>query len=233
MAKKGKLGFDGERIIIGVQDQGLLTNGFKKMAGLSTNDQCRFCHAAVESATHLVSACEVMLGDGHYTKRHNKVCSYLHWKVCQAYNIETKPVWEHEPEPVTANDAVTIFYDKPMLPGRYCEGGAIKPDLVVWDREKKTAKIIEVTVPNDFGLNRAERQKLLKYQDLKNALRETWDLDDACIIPVVVGATGLIKTNLKTYLDSIPGSPSMDEVQLAALKGTISIIKRALSHTEL
>ena len=63
--KKGKLGFDGERIIIGVQDQGLLTNGFKKMAGLSTNDQCRFCHAAVESATHLVSACEVMLGDGH------------------------------------------------------------------------------------------------------------------------------------------------------------------------
>ena len=231
--KKGKLGFDGERIVIGVQDQGLLTNGFKKMAGLSTNDQCRFCHAAVESATHLVSACEVMLGDGHYTKRHNKICSYLHWKVCQAYNIETKPVWEHEPEPVTANDAVTIFYDKPMLPGRYCEGGAIKPDLVVWDREKRTAKIIEVTVPNDFGLNRAERQKLLKYQDLKNALRETWDLDDACIIPVVVGATGLIKTNLKTYLDSIPGSPSMDEVQLAALKGTISIIKRALSHTEL
>ena len=47
--KKGKLGFDGERIIFGVQDQGLLTNGFKKMAGLSTNDQCRFCHAAVES----------------------------------------------------------------------------------------------------------------------------------------------------------------------------------------
>ena len=95
-----------------------------------------------------------------------------------------------------------------MLPGRYCEGGAIRPDLVVWDREKKTAKIIEVTVPNDFGLNRAERQKLLK--NLKNALRETWDLDDACIIPVVVGATGLIKTNLKAYLDSILGSPSMD-----------------------
>ena len=68
--KRGKLGFDGERVIIGVQDQdqGLITNGFKKMAGLSTNDQCRFCHAPVENATHHVSACEVMLGDGHYTK---------------------------------------------------------------------------------------------------------------------------------------------------------------------
>ena len=90
--KKGKLGFDGERIIFGVQDQGLLTNGFKKMAGLSDNDQCRFCHAAVESATHLVSACEIMLADGHYTKRHNRVCRYLHWKIRKGYKIETKPV---------------------------------------------------------------------------------------------------------------------------------------------
>ena len=67
-------------------------------------------------------------------------------------------------------------------------------------------------------------RELLKYQDLKNALRETWDLDDACIIPVVVEATGLMKTNLKAYLDRIPGSPSMGEVQLAVLKGTISIV---------
>ena len=114
-----------------------------------------------------------------------------------------------------------------------CEGGAINPDLVVWDKPKKTAHIIEVTVPNDFGLNRAERQKLLKYQDLKNALLTTWELDDICIIPVVVGATGLVKTNLKAYLYLIPGSLSVDEVQLAALKATISIIKKALSHTEL
>ena len=113
------------------------------------------------------------------------------------------------------------------------EGGALKPDILIWDKAKKTAKIVEVTVPNDFGLNRAERQKLLKYQDLKNDLRTTWKLDDISIIPVVVGATGLVKTNLKKHLKDIPGAPTCDEVQLSALKGTISIIKRALSHTEL
>ena len=42
--KKGKLTFDGERILTGAQDQALLTNGFKKMAKLSDNDKCRFCH---------------------------------------------------------------------------------------------------------------------------------------------------------------------------------------------
>ena len=94
-------------------------------------------------------------------------------------------MWEHEPEAVTANDTVTIFYDKPIVLGCFVEGGALKPDIVIWDKVKKTAKIVEVTVPNDFGLNRAERQKLLKYQDLKNDLRTTWELDDISIIPVV------------------------------------------------
>ena len=231
--KKGSLGFDGERIILAAQDQGLLTNGFKKMAKISNNDQCRFCKSAVESTTHLISACQIMLADGHYTARHNRVCSYLHWSICNEYGIETKPVWEHNPEPVTATESVSIFYDKPIVLGRYVEGGAIKPDIVVWDKTKKSAKIIEVTVPNDFGLNRAEREKYNKYQDLKNDLRTTWELAEIEIIPVVVGATGLVKKNLVEDLIRIPGSPTVEETQLMAIKGTISIIKRALSHTEL
>ena len=95
-----------------------------------------------------------MLADGHYTRQHNNICRYLHWKACQDYGIHTKLIWEHEPEPVTANDNVTIFYDKPMLLGQYCEEGAIKPDLVVCDKAKKTAQITEVTIPSDFGPGR-------------------------------------------------------------------------------
>ena len=49
-------------------------------------------------------------------------------------------------------------------------------------------------------------------------------------IPVVVRATGLMKTNLKKYLEAIPGCPSLHEVQLGAIKGTISILKRALGY---
>ena len=114
----------------------------------------------------------------HYTKRHNKVCKYLHWSICREYSIETKPIWLHEPETTTAQDDIIIFYDKPLHCGRYIEGGAIKPDIVVWNRREKWAKIIEVSVPNDFGLNRAEREKVNKYQDLKHDLRDTWDLED-------------------------------------------------------
>ena len=229
--RNGDLGYDGERLIIGAQDQGLLTNGFKKMAGISGNDQCRFCHAAVDSVSHLISACQTLLADGHYTARHNKICKYLHWKTCKEYKIEVKDkVWQHEPDPVTSNGTVTIFYDKEIPTGRYIEGGAIKPDIVIWDRERKTAKIIEVTVPNDFGLNRAERHKITKYQDLKNDLKSTWALKEMEIILVVVGTTGVIKKNLKQYLQTIPSCPSIHEVQIAAIKGTVTILKRILGY---
>ena len=208
----------------------LYTNGFKKMAGISENDKCRFCKTEVESVSHLMSGCQTLLGDGHYTNRHNKVCRYLHWTICNSIGKITKPVQDHEPERTTTHGDIVIFYDKPISLGRYVEGGAIKPDIVVWDRKEKTAQIIEVTVPNDYGLNRAEREKNNKYQDLKNDLRTTWGLRNIELIPVVVGATGLVKNNLKDHLQAIIGQPNPEEVQLAAIKGTITILKRALSH---
>ena len=110
------------------------------------------------------------------------------------------------------------------------ESGAVRPDIVIWDKKSKTAQIVEVTVPNDFGLNRAEREKNNKYQELKNDLRTTWGLKDIELIPVVIGATGLVKTNLQKHLKAIKGEPALEEVQLAAIKGTIRLLKRALSH---
>ena len=168
------------------------------------------------------------MADGHYTKRHNKVCKYLHWKILNDRDIPTKQVWLHEPEPVTANEDVTIFYDKIIPTGRFIESGAVKPDIVVWDRKEKTAMIIDVSVPNDFGINRAEREKVTKYQDLKNALKESWDLKEIDVIPVIIGATGVMKDNLQDYLDRLPGKPLRHEVQTAAVRGTISLLKRAL-----
>ena len=175
-----------------------------------------------------MSGCKILMADGHYTKRHNKVCKYLHWTILNSKNIPTQKVWLHEPEPVTANDEVTVYYDKIIPTGRFIESGAVKPDIVVWDRKERSAIIIDVSVPNDFGINRAEREKVTKYQDLKNALRESWDLKEIDVIPVIVGATGVMKDNLQAYLDRIPGKPQRHECQTAAIRGTVSLLKKAL-----
>ncbi len=74
-------------------------------------------------------------------------------------------------------------------------------------------------------------KKITKYQDLRNDPRTTWSLTDIGITPVVVAATGLMKKNPESCPEAIPGPPSAHEVQTAAVKGTVAVLKRALGYT--
>ena len=69
---------------------------------------------------------------------------------------------------------------------------ALHPDMVLKHKNKKSALLIEVSVPNDFGLNTSEIRKMTKYEDLKNEVKRTWKLKKAEIVPVIVGATGMM-----------------------------------------
>ena len=218
-------------MIIGAQDQGLMTKAFMKMAKLTSDDKCRFCKVATESSSHLLSACKILLADGYYTQRHDRICRYLHWTVCKHYNISVpEKVWEHEPPPLTGTEDISIYYDKIMPTNSYIEDSAVKPDLVVWDRKEKSAKIIEVSVPGDLALCYTERKKRTKYIPLMEDLKRSWKLRKAEIIPVIVGATGLLKTNISDIAANIPGKPAVLEMQICALLGSVKILKRALAQ---
>ena len=230
--RKGVLKFDQERVIIAAQDQGLMTRAFMKMAKLTADDKCRFCKEERESSSHLLSSCKILLADRYYTERHNKLCRYLHWTICKEYGITVSDkVWQHQPSPLTGNEQISIYYDKVMPTSSYIEEQAVKPDIVVWNREQKTAKIIEVSVPNDLGLNYSERKKMKKYLPLAEDLKRSWSLHtQPDIIPVIVGTTGLMKKNITELVDLIPGRPSTLELQIGALLGSVKIIKRALAQ---
>ena len=53
--------------MIAAQGQGLMTNGLKKVCELTVDGKCRFCHKEIESPSHLMSGCKILLADGHYT----------------------------------------------------------------------------------------------------------------------------------------------------------------------
>ena len=226
---KGTLHFDQERLIMAAQDQAIMTKAFKKMAGLTNNNKCRFCHTEIESVSHLISSCQTLLADGYYTARHDEVCKYLHWTICKSLNIKcSSKVWEHHPEKITGNETHTIYYDQVIPTATYLDNSAVKPDLVIWSRVEKVAIIIEVSIPHDSGLNRAEREKVTKYQGLMYDIKRNWKLKNTYIVPVIAGATGLQKKNLKDHLSKIPGNPRATEIQTIALKGTTTILKRTL-----
>ena len=57
---------------------------------------------------------------------------------------------------------------------------------------------------SDFGLKNAEIKKMTKYQDLKNEVKRSWKLKNAKVIPVIVGATGMMIKNLTEILQNHP-----------------------------
>ena len=118
------------------------------------------------------------------------------------------------------NGEVLLFYDTRIPTTRFIENRALRSDVVVWDMRKRHIQILDVTVQNDWGINEAERAKIAKYQDLKNDVHEAWAAISAEIIPVAVGATGLIKRNLENYLNRIPGCSKYLEIQESAVKGS-------------
>jgi len=105
--------------------------------------------------------------------------------------------------------------------------------MVLKHKREKSALLIEISVPNDFGLNATEIRKMTKYQDLKNEVKTTWKLKKAEMIPVIDGATGMIKKTLPEYLEIIPGNITTHELQVEAVRGSMKILKRALrTHTK-
>ena len=70
---------------------------------------CRMCDKYEERVDHIVSGCP-KLTQTEYIHRYDKAAAYIHWKVCQSYNIKTLEKWyDHTPETVTESEDATIL----------------------------------------------------------------------------------------------------------------------------
>jgi hypothetical protein len=54
-----------------------------------------------------------------------------------------------------------------------------------------------------------------------------WNLK-CTIVPVIIGATGIVTKNLRKNLEAIPGKHSIDSLQKTAVLGTSHIIRKVL-----
>ena len=92
-------------------------------------------------------------------------------------------------------------------------------------KKEMTPLLIEVSVPNDFGLNNAGIRKTTKYQDLQNEVKRTWKLKNANIMAVIVGAMGVVKKNLNEILKTLPVKITTNKLQLET---SMTVLKRTL-----
>jgi hypothetical protein len=224
---RGDLKRETESLLIAAQDQALATNSVKKSIHKTTDsDKCRLCGIKVESVTHIISACK-MLAQREYKRRHDKVCTYVHWHLCNIKGFSAGDKWyTHRAEKVLEDEHTKLLWDFNVQTDRVIEHR--RPDIILIDKESKVCFLIDVAVPGDHNVDFKEIEKLDNYSDLRTEIERMWNVK-AHIIPVVIGALGSIPEKLTNFLDRLKIKYDIGTMQKTAILGSAHILRKVLS----
>jgi hypothetical protein len=158
-------------------------------------------------------------------KKGNDNDKQQHYTICKKLGIETAESWYyHIPKPVTEHEDVTVLWNQGIQTDR--EVSANRPDIIIENKDR-TCLLIDVAIPSDKNIIQKEAEKKLKYKNLSIEIQRMWNM--ICfVIPVIIGATGIVSKSLQKYLETIPGQHSIYSLQKTAILRTSHIIRKVL-----
>ena len=156
-----------EALISSAQEQALRANYTKFKIDKTINSPfCRMCGNKNKTASHIISECS-MLAQREYKQRHDNVAKYVHWRLCEKYELDRANKWyDHKPDGIIENANHKTLWDVMIQCDREIE--AHRPEIVVVDKEKREVKIIDVAIPGDARVCEKELEKIDKYKPLKD-----------------------------------------------------------------
>ena len=104
---------------------------------------------------------------------------------------------------------------------------ASRPDIIIKNKKEKTYTLIDVAIPADRNVVQKEAEKKLKYKSLCIELQQMWNLK-CTIIPLIIGATGIVTRSLRKNLQAVQGKHLIDSLQKTAILGASHIIPKVL-----
>ena len=117
---------------------------------------------------------------------------------------------KHIPKPVCEDGDVTVLWNHAVHTDR--EVTANRPDIIIKNKKEKTCTLIDVAIPAGRNVVQKEAEKKLKYKSLCIEIQRMWNLK-CTIVPVIIGATGIVTRSLRKNLETVPGKHSIDSLQ--------------------
>ena len=99
--------------------------------------------------------------------------------------------------------------------------------IIIKDTKTKTCLIIDVAIPSDYNILQKEAEKLTKYKDLEIEIKRMWSLKTK-IIPLIIGATGVISKSVVKFVEEIPGEHNLKIMQKTVILKTAHIIRKTI-----
>ena len=124
------------------------------------------------------------------------------------------------------NEKIKVLWDINIQCDNLIE--ARRPDLIVIDKKEQKGIIIDIAIPADVRVEKKEKEKVEKYQDLKKEIRRLWKLRNVEIVPVVIGALGSVSAEFDRWMGKLGITCFAGVTQKSALLGTARILRKIL-----
>jgi hypothetical protein len=228
---QGHLYPETEGFVFAIQDRVIKTRNYQKhILKMDVVDTCRKCGRGGESIEHIMSGCP-SLSNNAYLGRHNQLAKLIHQQLGIKYSMlgkDTPPYYKYTPKPVLETPNHIIYWDRPVITDKSVDHN--RPDIIVIDRQKKTASIIDIAIPLTHNIQPTENEKVSKYEDLALQIKEIWKLDEVKTYPLVMSAEGVLTKNFKKNLIQLGLAESiLKAAQKAILLQTCHIIRKFLN----
>ena len=105
---------------------------------------------------------------------------------------------------------MTILRDFPIRTDRTIQ--ANRTDILIKHKQNKTSQLRDMSVPSDGNISAKESERLRRHKDLEIEIAKMWKMKTK-VMPVIVGALGIIKKGMQKYVNEIPGNLSLAEIQ--------------------
>ena len=185
---------------------------------------CRLCGKRGETVQHIICECE-KLAQREYKRRHDNVAKKVHWDLCKSNGLDHTEKWyEHSPEGVVESEKTKILWNINVQCDNVIQ--ARRPDIILINKEKKEAWIIDIAIPADKRIVEKEQEKIEKYQDLKREIKRLWHLRSVQVVPIVIGALGCVTTEFEKWIEKLNIDARVEVLQKSALLGTARILRK-------
>ena len=93
---------------------------------------------------------------------------------------------------------------------------ARRPDLVIFNKKKRTHRIVDFDVPADHRVELKESENRNKYQTLPEKWKKLWNIK-VTMMPIVIGAHGTVTKGLVRKLEDLEIRGRVETIQTTAL----------------
>ena len=222
--KKSSFSSHVEGYLSAIQEEEIFTRSLKskRLTDEHIYPNCRLCVNQKETIQHIIASCPNLSALMYLPLQHNKVTNVIYQNIVPKEEEKCRQTIRE----FYSNEQLEIWWDTKIKTLTHVQYN--KPDIVMWRKEDKQCFIIDISVGLDVNVTKNFSQKCDSYLPLAAELKRIYNKFTFEIIPITIGATGLVTNDLKLMLKRIRIENINDVIlkcQKSALLGALKIVK--------